>query len=444
MLQHMEALSYLLSLPRFADQGKAAYRPGLARMEALLAAMGQPHRAYPCVHIAGTNGKGSTASLLAAIARVAGYRVGLHTSPHLWQIGERMRVDGTPASTAWLEAAVTRYRLVFEQVQPSFFEATVALSFLYFAEQQVDLAIVEVGLGGRFDATNVVHPCLAIITSIGLDHTDILGNTLEAIAREKAGIIKPGVPVLTAVTQPEARAVIHQTAVAQQAPLHHLWDEVYLERLVLKAPCMRLTARTPLRHYTKLELALLGRHQATNALLALRAAELLFPEVVDDPHPIVQGLRNVKQLSGLRGRFDVLQTRPLIVVDVAHNPDGLTAVLETLEAIHPLGKGRRYAIWSALQDKDASTMAKQLVQAGFAIYIGALENPRAWSAIELSALVQQAGGQVLGAGTAASGWHLLQQRLGPEDVLLITGSHQVVATFPLARSSTGRLPCDAG
>jgi dihydrofolate synthase/folylpolyglutamate synthase len=428
--KRMDALDYLLSLPRFADQGHAAYRPGLERMEALLAAMGMPHRTYPCVHIAGTNGKGSTASLLAAIARAAGYRVGLHTSPHLWHVGERMRIDGIPAPTTWLEKAVARCRPLFEQVQPSFFEATVALSFLYFAEQQVDLAVVEVGLGGRLDATNVVQPRLAVITSIGLDHTDILGETIEAIAREKAGIIKPGVPVLTGATQPEALAVIRETAARQQAPLHYLWEEVHLEQVEPEVACMRLTVRTPVRRYEDLEVGLLGRHQATNALLAIRAAELVLPEVLDDPRPIRQGLREVRQLSGLRGRFDVLQTRPLVVADVAHNPDGLAAVLATIDALHPPGTGRRYAIWSALRDKDAPTMAGQLVQAGFSVYVAALESPRAWSAVELVAMVQQVGGQVPGVGTVASGWQLLQKRLQADDVLLITGSHQVVAALP--------------
>lgn len=399
-------------------------------MEALLAAMGCPHQAYPCVHIAGTNGKGSTASLLAAIAQAAGYRVGLHTSPHLWEVGERMRINGVPASAAWLERAVARYRPLFERVQPSFFEATVALSLLYFAEQQVDLAVVEVGLGGRLDATNIVHPRLAIITSIGLDHTDILGNTLGAIAREKAGIIKPGVPVLTAARQPDALTVIRQTAARQQAPFHHLRDEVHLETAVSAVSCMRLTVRTPVRRYVDLELGLSGPHQATNALLALRAAELTLPEVLDDPRPIWQGLRDVKRLSGLRGRFDVLQTHPLIVADVAHNPDGLAAVLKTVDQFHSPGTGRRYALWGALRDKDAPTMARQLVQAGFAVYVAAFENPRAWSAVELVALIQQAGGQVVGVGTVRDGWHLFQQRLDASDVLLITGSHQVVAALP--------------
>ncbi len=426
----MDALDYLLSLPRFADQGHAAYRPGLERMEALLAAMGAPHRAYPCVHIAGTNGKGSTASLLAAIARAAGYRVGLHTSPHLWHVGERMRIDGIPTPSTWLEQAVARYYPLFEQVQPSFFEATVALSFLYFAEQQVDLAVVEVGLGGRLDATNVVHPRLSVITSIGLDHTDVLGDSIEAIAHEKAGIIKPGVPVLTGATQPEALAIIRETATRKQAPLHELWEEVYLEQIEPDVAGMRLTVCTPVRRYDGLEVGLVGRHQAVNALLALRAAELVLPEVLDDPRPIRRGLREVRQLSGLRGRFDVLQTRPLIVADVAHNPDGLAAVLETIDALRPPGTGRRYAIWATLRDKDAPAMAEQLVQAGFAVYVVALESPRAWPAVELVALVQQAGGHVPGVGTVAAGWQLLQQRLAADDVLLITGSHQVVSALP--------------
>lgn len=424
----MDPLSYLQALPRFADQGADAYQPGLERIRVLLEAMGQPHQAYPSVHIAGTNGKGSTASFLAAIARSAGYRVGLHTSPHLWQVTERMRVDGQPAPIAWLKAAVVRYRDLFEQVRPSFFEATVALSFLYFAEQQVALAVVEVGLGGRLDATNVLLPRLAIITSIGLDHTDLLGDTVVAIAREKAGIIKPGIPVLTSALQPEVQAVVREVATAHGAPYHLLWDEVRYELVSEAPPLTRLNVHTPLRHYEELQIGLPGRHQVANALLALRAAELVLPEVAHHPTAVTEGLRDVCRLSGLRGRFDVLRTCPLVVADVAHNPDGLASVLATL-AQYPIA-GQRYALWGALRDKDAAAMAHQLVAAGFTVYVVALESHRAWPANALVDLVHQAGGHVLGAGTVLEGWALLQQHLQPTDAVLITGSHQVVAGLP--------------
>ena len=209
-MTHAEAR--LLALPRFADAGAAAYRPGLERMRALLADMGDPHAATPAVHVAGTNGKGSTASFAASVAHAAGAHVGLHTSPHLVSLRERMRVDGRPAPPEWLEGAVERWGGAVEALEPSFFEATVALSLLYFAEQGVDLAVVEVGLGGRLDATNVLAPLVSVVTHVGLDHTDLLGETVGEIAREKAGIAKPGVPFLHAVADAGARAALEAEA----------------------------------------------------------------------------------------------------------------------------------------------------------------------------------------------------------------------------------------
>ena len=202
----------LLALPRFADAGAAAYRPGLERMRALLERMGDPHTAYPSVHVAGTNGKGSTASFAASVAQATGLRVGLHTSPHLVTLRERMRVDGRPAPAGWLERAVDRWGGAVEAAECSFFEATVALSLLYFAEEAVDLAVVEVGLGGRLDATNVLAPAVAAVTHVGLDHTDLLGATTPEIAREKAGVAKPGVPFLHAVADADARAALEAEA----------------------------------------------------------------------------------------------------------------------------------------------------------------------------------------------------------------------------------------
>ncbi|MDZ4700969.1 MAG: Mur ligase family protein, partial [Rhodothermales bacterium] len=205
-----DAEAYLLGLPSFSVAGAVAYAPGLERIAALMAGMGDPHRVLRVAHVAGTNGKGSTSSMLAAIGTSTGRRVGLHTSPHLYRLQERMRIDGVAIPDGRLAGLVGRYVDLFEAVGPSFFEATVALSFLYFAEEGVDLAVVEVGLGGRLDATNIVEPSVCAITTIGLEHTAILGDTLEAIAAEKAGIIKAGVPVVSGVESPDAAGVISE------------------------------------------------------------------------------------------------------------------------------------------------------------------------------------------------------------------------------------------
>ncbi len=229
-----DAYNFLMSLPRYDKRGAASLKPGFERINKLLALVGNPHRAYPIAHVAGTNGKGSTCSMLAAIGTAAGLRVGLQTSPHVFDVTERMRIDGVPARAAWLDRTVRILRRPIEQIGPSFFEATTALSFLYFAEHSVDLAVVEVGLGGRLDATNIVDPVVCGITAIGLDHVAILGSTLPAIAAEKAGIIKPGVPVFTSNTNPEVLQVLRAKASKIGAPLR-LTSEEFREVRVINA-----------------------------------------------------------------------------------------------------------------------------------------------------------------------------------------------------------------
>ncbi len=421
--------AYLLSLPRFTDQGAPAYRPGLERMNALMDGMGRPHEAFRSVHIAGTNGKGSTASMLAAVVSASGRKTGLHTSPHLFRLTERMRIDGQEAPEAWLADAVERCRSLFEQVGPSFFEATVALSFLYFAEKGVEEAVVEVGMGGRLDATNILTPQLSLITSIGFDHTEFLGDTLARIAAEKAGIVKPGVPVLTSAEQPEAVEAIRSAATARQAPFHHIPEEVRVQATRAVAEGIVLTLETPARRYENLRIGLPGLHQRSNAALALRAAELL----PDPPPPeaVYLGLAEVRTRTGLRGRLDVLHRAPLIVADVGHNPEGLSAALRFVRSATP-EHGRIFALFGALRDKDVGAMARLLAESGAAVFAVALASERALPAAELSDALRVMGVTISGAGPVPEGIHWFQGVSTPRDALLITGSHQVVAQIPEA------------
>ena len=403
-----------------------AYAPGLERIRGLLAAMGHPHEAFESVHVAGTNGKGSTASLLAAIATASGRRTGLHTSPHLYRLHERLRIDGVPVPDDRLADMVTRYREAFDTLRPSFFEAMVALSFLYFAEEHVDLAVVEVGLGGRLDATNVLQPRLALITAIGLDHTHILGETLPEIAREKAGIIKPGVPVLTFDQEPAAYAAIKAVAVAKAAPLHRVAEEVTVHEAVPSMHGLTLTVRTPVRLYEGLHVGLTGRHQMENALLAIRAAELLSVEA----SAIAEGLRAVGRLSGLRGRLEVWSTAPLIVADVAHNAEGLAAALDFIRTARPQPGGRCYVLFGAMRDKNLPRLAALLAEAEASVFPVILDTPRAFTHDELTAHLADAGVAVAEGGTVAEGVAWFQGRAAAADTLLVAGSHQVVAQMP--------------
>ncbi|GAB5519607.1 MAG: Mur ligase family protein [Rhodothermales bacterium] len=416
-MTYPDALAYLLARPQFKGTLPATY--ALDRIHVLLDAMGQPHEAYPVLHVAGTNGKGSTASMLAAITRASGLNVGLHTSPHLWYVGERMRVNGTPASQAWMADAVTQWRPLFEREQPSFFEATVALSFRYFAEQAVDLAIIEVGLGGRLDATNVVMPMASLITTIGLDHTAILGETHAAIAAEKAGIIKPGIPTFTTVQQPDALAVIQQIADAQGSAVYNVRTDTSWTH----TPNGRGTLHTPHRSYADLYIDLPGQHQQWNAALAVRTLEETRPQVT--PAHVRDGLASVRALAGLRGRLDVLQQQPLIVADVAHNADGIERALAWMRA---QGAERLTVALGWMQDKAFGTVTDALRNANARVCPVQIESARACSVDTLVQRLREARVDVLAPlGTAQHVRRWFEANALPSDALLITGSHQVVA-----------------
>ncbi len=427
-----DALTYLLDLPRYAGQPDDAYKPGLERMTALMGAMGRPHEAFESVHVAGTNGKGSTASMIAAIATASGRRVGLHTSPHFLHLTERMRIDGTPAPDAWLADAVARFQSDFDELQPSFFEATVALSFLYFAEQQVDIAVVEVGLGGRLDATNVLRPALACITTIDLDHTNILGDTLAAIAREKAGIIKAGVPVVTGADQPEVLAVLRDVAAAHDAPLHVVADEVEVLRADTDLHGTTLEVRTPRRRYEGLRVGLSGAYQQANAAVALRAAEGL----AFGADAIAEGLRHVRALAGVHGRFEVLQTEPLIVADAAHNPAGVKAALMATQDAAAARGGQLTVALGGVRDKDVGAMARVVAEAGAPLIPLSFASPRAMPADEVATQAAEAGAAVEPSRTIDEALAHFRRTAAPADVLLLTGSHGVV--IPLLEERDNR------
>lgn len=421
-MTYADAEAFLLDLPRFAEQGADALKPGLERMETLLATMDRPHERFPSIHVAGTNGKGSTASLIAAIGTASGLRVGLHTSPHLLTLRERMRLDGMPVPEAWVADAVGRYRDLLAATEPSFFEATVALSFLYFAEERVDLAVVEVGLGGRLDATNVLTPRLALITHIARDHADLLGDTLEAIAREKAGIAKPGVSLLSAARGDAVRAAIHTEAERRGARPLQLQDDVTFAVRQSDVDGLVLDLRTPVRRYDGLHVGLAGHHQATNAALAVRAAELAIPEA--DEASIREGLQNVRKHSGIAGRWEVIQRAPLIVADVAHNADGLAAALAALRGA---ARGRRFVAFGVMQDKEPAALAALLAEADVTVLPIAIPSPRALPPHELDRVLREHGVNARAPMGVNKAIEEFLRQADPEDALLVTGSHLTVA-----------------
>ncbi len=388
-------------------------------MSDLLHALGNPHQGLQCVHVAGTNGKGSTASLLAAISTSSGRRTGLHTSPHLLRVNERMRIDGVPAPDAWLARTITRYRPAFDAIGPTFFEATTALAFLFFAERAVDLAIIETGLGGRLDATNVIQPALSIVTSVDLDHMDILGGSVSEIAREKAGIIKAGVPVLVCA-EGAASKVLFDVASDRNAPFHK--PRCAVDSVDLMPDRISLTARTAANNYPDLEIGLAGRHQVANAVLSICAAELLFSDLV--PQAVYDGLRHVARLSGLRARLELLLHEPTTVLDVAHNPSSLAAALDHMRT-HC--SGRLFVLFGAMMDKDIAQMAAALAAAQARVAACKPDSARSLGATDLKTALQAQGAEVVHCGSVADGWRHLCDAAQDEDAVLVAGSHQLAA-----------------
>ncbi len=344
-----ETLDWLYSLEARGEIYK------LDRMDAALALIGDPHRRLRAIHIAGTKGKGSVAAMIDAMLRAAGYRCGLYTKPHLVHLTERTRIDGAEMPRALMLEYITRLRDIFERagLGLTFFEFTVALMFLYFAEAGVDLAVIETGLGGRLDSTNVVHPLLSVITPIGFDHMDRLGYTISAIAGEKGGIIKEGVPVVIGARDPEARLVLTSIASRRHSAAFMI-DREYSYRS--HAPAHRLDYDGLGLKLDDVELALAGPFQHENAAIALAAADVMRAEGWNLPEDALRrGLRE----TSWPGRFDVVMREPLVILDCAHNELAIEALLETIAVeLGPEVKPR--LIFGCLEDKQWERMAAMI------------------------------------------------------------------------------------
>ncbi len=356
-MDYLQTIEYLYArLPMFTRVGASAIKKDLHNTLALCAALGDPQHQFRSVHVGGTNGKGSTSHMLAAVLQTAGYKTGLYTSPHLLDFRERIRINGEMIDPATVTEFVARIQPLIEQIEPSFFEVTVAMAFEHFARQQVDIAIVEVGLGGRLDSTNIITPLLSIITNIGLDHTQLLGSTLREIAAEKAGIIKPGVPVVIGQHQPEVSAVFGDKARGMQAKLVTASDEWISSTSSARAGSERIIRLsradgTDEQQYT---LDLAGIYQLKNVKTVRSAVEELRLQGFDikDIH-IAEALRNVQKLTGFAGRWQVLGQNPLVIADTGHNADGIREVVEQLES---LPFKQLHLVLGMVKDKDASAV----------------------------------------------------------------------------------------
>jgi dihydrofolate synthase / folylpolyglutamate synthase len=399
----------------------------LDRMKALLARLGNPEKRLRLVHVAGSKGKGSTSALLASVLSRAGYRTGLFTSPHLCSVEERLQVDGQPVNREELTALLQDVRAATEAgpvpLDTTFFEIATAAGFLHFQRRRVDAAVIEVGLGGRFDSTNVCRPLVSVITSISHDHTQLLGNTLGKIAFEKAGIVKAGVPVVSGATAPEAREVIEAICRRRRAPLrqlgvdfsyHHEPGEV--TATTLRRPRVRVgTAR---RAWPEMEVNLLGDHQAANAALAVACVERLADLGWRLPDAAVgEGLASVSWPA----RLEVLSRRPLVVLDCAHNLASARALVETLTTSFP-DHPRRRLVFASSSDKDVAGILAELAPHFAHVHLTRYAQSARGVPPERLAELLPAGTPCSEHPTPAEAWRAAQAAAAPEDLVCVTGS----------------------
>lgn len=423
-MQYSEALAYLYDrLPVFHRIGARAIKPGLDNIEKLCAALEQPHTRFKSIHVGGTNGKGSTSHMLAAIYQTAGYTVGLYTSPHLKSFTERIRLNGQPIPEEDVAQFVTRYQDLIEEVNPSFFEVTVAMAFEYFARQAVDLAVIEVGLGGRLDSTNIIKPVLSVITNIGWDHMDLLGDTLAQIAYEKAGIIKPATPVVVGEKHPETEPVFRRRAEEERTSIYFAQDYYQIDDKGIEGGKRQVKAHSGSEQTFPLAIDLLGHYQVHNLPAVLQSVVLLQQQFPVTTPQLKTALASVTRLTGLKGRWQVLRQSPYVVADTAHNKPGIQSLLAMIDEIphHQL-----HLVIGFVQDKDVeSVLALLPKQAKY--YLCQAHTPRALAAGDLQQKAMGAGlrGQVFPDVNDALAFAIAGA--SAEDMIVVTGSTYVVA-----------------
>lgn len=425
-MTYQATLDYLYSsLPMFQRVGKSAIKKDLGNTLALCSTLGNPQHLFKSVHIAGTNGKGTSAHSIAAILQTAGYKTGLYTSPHLKSFTERIRINGKEIPEEMVIDFVWRMRPNLEEIKPSFFETTVAMAFDYFASEKVDIAVIEVGLGGRLDSTNVITPEVSLITSISFDHMDLLGNTLEEIAGEKAGIIKKNVPVIVGGCNGSldhvfrARAAATGSRVDIARDFYVIQNEGYTE---MRREFSVTDLRTSSTH--RLRTDIMGEYYLKNLPGILGTIDILREQGFRiDQADVETALANVKGLTGLKGRWQVLQQSPLVVCDVGHNEEGLTEIFKQLKT---QGPGQLYVVMGVVTDKDRSQLWKVLPVDAY-YYFTAAHIPRALPAQQLhqEALAEGFRGEVV--SDVNVGISLAKKNASERDIIFVGGSTFVVA-----------------
>ncbi|UZR94825.1 bifunctional folylpolyglutamate synthase/dihydrofolate synthase [Chondrinema litorale] len=421
-MNYKEALDFMYAcLPFFQKTGDKAYKPGFGNILKLCQKLGNPQNAFKSIHVAGTNGKGSSSHMLAAILQKAGYKTGLYTSPHLKSFTERIKINGIEVEEEFIAQWITTYQSVIEEIQPSFFEVTVALAFDYFAKQNIDIAIVETGLGGRLDATNIILPEVALITNIGLDHVHILGNNLPEIASEKAGIIKENVPVVISESQSETDQVFINKASSLNVPISFA-DKAY--EILVEEDGIRINKNGKLL-FNHLAFSLPGEHQFKNLQGVLQTIDILNSKgdfIIKD-EDVEEALIAVQNITGLKGRWQTLQENPLVICDVGHNEEGLKVVASQLRKVK---YEKLHIVFGMLKEKNAARMLSHFPSDAI-FYFCKPDNDRAVEVDYLSENAKKLNLNHQSYISVKAAVQTAKQNAGITDMIFIGGSNFVVA-----------------
>lgn len=398
---------------------------GLENINKLCTSLGNPHQDYPTVHIAGTNGKGSTAAMIASVLTASGYKTGLYTSPHLLKFNERIRIDGNPISDKDLIQYTIMIRDEVKKTKSTFFEATTAIAFKYFKDQKIDIAVIETGLGGRLDATNVVAPLLSIITNIGLEHTEYLGSTTSKIAGEKAGIIKPYIPCATAVRDKDAIDVIQFVAQQNESTLMHIDDTTKLILIKNDLQSQYVNLEVGNSVFKNLKITMPGKFQEDNIRLTVLALKFLqenfFSKITEKN--MRRGFADVKKFSGLRGRFDLLSKNPLIIGDVAHNTQAFINLKTTL---FRLGIDKVIVIFGLMKDKDLDSIVGEIGNFARLVITCSPKTDRAIPSNTIASKFKLFNVPCINGKTPENSLKIAKNYATTNEMILVTGSHYVL------------------
>jgi len=427
-MNYTQTIDYLFnSLPSFQQVGAAAYKPGLERVTEFCRKLGNPQRSYFVIHIAGTNGKGSVSNMLASVLQQAGYQVGLYTSPHLTDFRERIRVNGEMISKQKVVNFVSKYRKDMEECDLSFFEMTTVLAFDYFAQSDVEVAVIETGLGGRLDATNIVIPAVSVITNVGLEHTSLLGDSLPKIAREKGGIIKKSIPVIVGEKSPAYNLVIEDIAADLRSTVIYAEQAFECRRQQSEqgVQIFDMIRTRDTQQYT-LRIPLLGEYQRQNVATVCAVADYLHENtpLSISRRAFVEGLRDCVATTGLRGRWEVLSTTPNIICDTAHNAHGMKYVAAQIAKY--ADTGRLYCVMGFCEDKNIEQMLSLMPKNAHYIFTRA-QSRRAASLESVAHLAEQLGLQFECMDGVAQSVEYATSLLNDTDTLFIGGSTFIVA-----------------